>query len=209
MGEQKPYNIKSIGLSDGLDLAFTRGWINEEKITVKGADLELSKEFHLSLGEVLCALPECLDLPPKLAHRVEKINGEIKELSARDRSFYAEKIVFGHDDGGEFVQITLGVGIHGFPEASQVKLPKAYLRPGDERQISMFPADLENHLIELKRQCNLVVEDYIKSFEQDIQAWQLRDSRQGAQEVIEAMDRMKGTKIEHVSGGRKVGEVQL
>ncbi|WP_294348018.1 hypothetical protein [Prosthecochloris sp.] len=209
MSDQKPYNIKSIGFSGGLDLVFARGWTNEEKITVNGAELELSNEFHLTLAGVLGALPKCLDLPQKFAHRVEKINGEIKEVSAKDRSFYAEKIVFGHDDGGEFVQIMLGVGIHGFPEASQVKLPKAYLRPGSERQISMFPADLENHLIELKRQCNVVVEDYIKTFEKDIQAWELRDLDRGAQEVIDAMDRKKGTKLEHISGGRKVGEVQL
>lgn len=158
--ETKVYNIKSIGLKDGLELAFTRGWARDEKITVKGAELELSKEFDQSLGEVLSELPECLDLPSKFAPRV-----------------------------------------------SQVKLPKAYLRPGDERQISMFPADLENHLIELKRQCNLVVEDYIKSFLNDISDIELRRVREAAGELGDSLVRGE-TKLSVISSRNTEGVAQ-
>lgn len=155
---QDTYIIKSLTLKDSLDLVFLRmpaGSMEPETVTVKGLGLSMP----LSLKKLIAEVTELIVAELDVKRQFEKHKLDEKDAPMW-RHVAAEKIEYGQDKQGEFCALTLRLGMYNMSEPLAVKLPKAYLRPGDERQLDMFPADLESALLALRSELSLFARDW-------------------------------------------------
>ncbi|UZJ39974.1 hypothetical protein OO185_02415 [Prosthecochloris sp. SCSIO W1102] len=73
-----------------------------------------------------------------------------------------EKLAFGSNDTGDYVDLIFAQPVKNFSHSSRLKFPRAYLRQeGAEEQLDMFPSDLDRDLKELQRRAKDMLLDHL------------------------------------------------
>ncbi len=73
-----------------------------------------------------------------------------------------EKLAFGTNDTGDYVDLIFAQPIMNFSHSSRMKFPRAYLRQeGAEEQLDMFPSGLDRDLKELQRLAKDMLLDHL------------------------------------------------
>lgn len=133
--------IKSIQFDKDFDFGFTYeqlepGAVVPEVVTVKKSNMPPGKEIMQQIALIV----------PQVA-----LAAGVKTPDLRNNAAL-EKMAFGRDDAGDYVEIVINRPIDNFTSHSQMKLPRAYYRPeGAEEQLDMFPSQLDRDIKELQR----------------------------------------------------------
>lgn len=132
--------IKSIQFDKDFDFGFTYEHLEPanvwaEAVTVKKSNMLPGKEIMRLIDQIVLQVV---------------LAAGMKAHSFRNDS-NLEKINYGRDNKGEYVEITINRPIDNFTSHSQMKLPRAYYRPeGEEEQMDMFPSQLDRDIKELQ-----------------------------------------------------------
>jgi len=133
--------IKSIQFDKDFDYGFTyqqldMNAIEPETVTVKKSNMQPCTEIMRQIALIV----------PQVSHASGTKESKITSGAT------LEKMAFGRDKNGEYVDIVISIPVNNFSGNSQVKLPRAYYRTeGAQGQMDMFPSQLDRDIKELER----------------------------------------------------------